>query len=399
VATTAADPSTETVSAAPPHRIKVAIACQGGGSQTAFTAGVLKALAEAGVGQKFEVVGISGTSGGALCASLVWYGFQKGDRPVWKRLIEFWRENTAQSDSEKLTNRFAIEWMRMVSRGLVPSFQSSPYSPFIQAMSKMQMPGQRPEYSDFPTLLRRHIDFDEIAAWGPQTDAPVLIIGAASVTSGRLRKFNSSKEVIKMEHLLASAAVPNLFAAVDLEGDALWDGLFSDNPPIDDLLRKGVVGAHNVPEELWVIKINPTARSHAPQTPDEITDRRNQLEGNISLFQNLKWVEMINDMIMADAFRPEFLEEFDIPRPIKIPKAFSGDPDKPYHIPWIEMTPQMQSKLDYLGKLDRSPENLDELLANGEACGKAFLEEREKMIAAAASVADPVLLARQQPKS
>ena len=326
---------------------------------------------------------------------LIWYAFHKGETPVWKRLIEFWRENTAQSPSEKFTNNMMIQWMRLVGRGMMPSFQSSPYSPLIQAMSKMPMPGQRPEFNDFPTLLRRHIDFDEIAAWGPKADGPVLIIGAASVTSGRLRKFNSSKEAITMQHLLASAAVPNLFEAVSVGPDSMWDGLFSDNPPIDDLLRKGVVGAHNVPQELWVIKINPTTRAAAPERPDEITDRRNQLEGNVSLFQNLKWVELINDMILADAFRPEFLEEFDIPHPIRIPKAFLDEPDKPYHIPWIEMTADMQSTLDYLGKLDRSPENLDVLLANGEACGKAFLVEREKAITANAHLASPAPPARR----
>ena len=389
-----AGPTKKVEPAAP---IKVAIACQGGGSQTAFTAGVLKALGEAQAGKQFEFVGISGTSGGALCATLIWYALRKHETPVWKRLIDFWRENTAQSRSEQFSNKFIIEWMRMVGAGMMPSFHTSPSSPFVQAMSRFQTPGQRPEFSDFPTLLRRHIDFEEIAAWGPQSEGPVLIIGAASVTSGRLRKFNSSKEVIRMEHLLASAAVPNLFEAVDVDGDALWDGLFSDNPPIDDLLRKGVVGEHNVPQELWVIKINPTARATAPTKPNEITDRRNQLEGNVSLFQNLKWVEIINDMILADAFRPEFLKEFDIPHPIRIPKAFAGEADKPYHIPWIEMTDEMQSKLDYLGKLDRSPENLELLLANGEACGKAFLEERARRVAAADEIPVPELPARRKP--
>jgi NTE family protein len=64
---------------------KIAIACQGGGSQTAFTAGVLKALLDRQVGRQFEVVAISGTSGGAVCATLAWFGFWKGDQPRWRR--------------------------------------------------------------------------------------------------------------------------------------------------------------------------------------------------------------------------------------------------------------------------------------------------------------------------
>src|SRR5271165_5373431 len=315
-------------------KTKIAIACQGGGSQTAFTAGVLKALCDGHLRDEFEVVGISGTSGGALCATLVWYSFRRGEQPVWQRLIEFWRDNTAQNQVERMINDATIEWMRMVNRGMLPMFQTSPASPLVQAISQFVTAGQRREFADFPALLRRHIDFDELAAWGPQPTAPVLVIGAASVLSGQLRKFNSSKEAIRIEHILASAAVPNLFPAVEVDGDALWDGLFSDNPPIDDLVRKGVLGEGNVPHELWVIKINPTKRSKIPVLPGEIADRRHQLEGNISLFQNLKLVEMLNDLIMGDTFRPGFLEHYEYRRPVLMPKSFAEGPDKPYHIPW-----------------------------------------------------------------
>jgi hypothetical protein len=68
------------------------------------------------------------------------------------------------------------------------------------------------------------------------------------------------------------------------------------------------VGAENVPEEIWLIKINPTRRETLPVRIDDIIDRRNQLEGNISLFQQLRHVEMLNDMLLSHAFRPEFLD-------------------------------------------------------------------------------------------
>jgi len=362
-------------------KIKIGIACQGGGSQTAFTAGVLKAICEARLQDEFEFVSISGTSGGALCASLIWYALRRGERPIWQRLIDFWHDNTAQSQVETMINDSIIDYLRMVNRGMMPMFQTSPSSPMMKMMAQFGRFGQRPEYSDFAALLRKHVDFAEIAAWGPQPSAPILVIGAASVLSGRLRKFNSGKEVIKIEHILASAAVPNIFAAVEVDGDALWDGLFSDNPPIDDLVRKGIVGKGNIAQEIWVIKINPTGRATSPLQPNEIGDRRNQLEGNVSLFQNLKWIEMINDMILQDAFRPEFLESFDIPQPVRIPKAFPSEPDKPYHIPWIEMSEEMQRSMDYEGKLDRSAKNLDRLIAHGEEQGRAFLAARKARLA------------------
>jgi NTE family protein len=174
-----------------------------------------------------------------------------------------------------------------------------------------------------------------------------------------------------------------LFPAVQLDGDALWDGLFSDNPPIDDLVRKRIIGAGNVPQEVWVIKINPTARASAPVEPNEIADRRNQLEGNVSVFQNLKWIEALNDLILQGAFQPDFLADFDVPQPVRIPKAFAAEPDKPYHIPWIEMSDEMQRSLDYEGKLDRSPANVESLIAHGEERGRAFLAERARRARAA----------------
>lgn len=364
-------------------KTKIAIACQGGGSQTAFTAGVLKALCEARLQDEFEFVSISGTSGGALCATLIWYALRKGEQPIWRRLVEFWRDNTAQSAIERMINNAVIGSMRMVNRGMLPTFQTSPSSPLVRAMSQLATAGQRREFFDFPALLRRHIDFDEIAAWGPQPTAPVLVIGAAGVLSGRLRKFNSSKEAIRIEHILASAAVPNLFPAVEVDGDALWDGLFSDNPPMDDLVRRRIIGEGNVPNEIWVIKINPTTRMDVPVRPNEIADRRNQLEGNVSLFQNLKWIELINDMFLEGAFQPDYLARFDFQQPVRIPKAFASEPDKPYHIPWIEMSEEMQRSLDYEGKLDRSPENVETLIAHGEERGRAFLAEREQGVGAA----------------
>jgi hypothetical protein len=90
-------------------KTRVAIACQGGGSQTAFTAGALKALCELNLSDEFEIVAISGTSGGAVCAALVWYSYMRGERPIWGRLIDFWKDNTAQNWAEQAFNQVVVE--------------------------------------------------------------------------------------------------------------------------------------------------------------------------------------------------------------------------------------------------------------------------------------------------
>jgi NTE family protein len=361
-------------------KTKIAIACQGGGSQTAFTAGALKALCEANVCDEFEVVSISGTSGGAVCAALLWFALEIGERPAGERLVNFWKDNAAQGWAEQALNQLTIDSIRMANNGLLPSFQLSPSSPVVQSMLGLATLGYRENFKNFRALLETHIDFDEIASWGPRAKIPVLIIGAANVITGKLAKFNSSREPIRVEHVLASCAVPNIFPAVQIDRDAYWDGLFSDNPPVKELIRPSSVGEANLPEEIWLIKINPTECESVPVRNADIVDRRNQLEGNISLFQQLRHLEMLNDMLEMDAFRPKFLAQFDIKSPVRIPKSFRADVDKSYHIPCIEMSADFQNTLDYASKIDRSAFNIDRLIADGEKCARTFLEERSAIL-------------------
>ncbi len=363
-------------------KLKIAIACQGGGSQTAFTAGALKTLCEAQLDRDFEIVGISGTSGGALCATLMWYSHMKGDRPLWKRMMEFWKENTAQGPIEHAINQFIVDSMRLVNAGMWPTFQMSPSSAAMKSMTDIMTAGQRKGFSDFRGLIEAYIDFKEIASWGPQPGPPVLILGAANVNSGALAKFISRKESIRIEHVLASCAVPTLFPAVQIGRDAFWDGLFSDNPPVEELVRPRSMGVENIPAEIWLIKINPTANRRVPVAMGDIIDRRNQIEGNISLFHQLSHLETLNDMILQDAFRPEFLERFDIKRPVRIPKSFESDSDRPYHIPCIEMPFELQELMNYEGKIDRGARNINRLIAEGERAAKVFLEARAAAVAA-----------------
>jgi NTE family protein len=354
-------------------RIKVAIACQGGGSQTAFTAGAIKGLLEAGAAQDFEAVSVSGTSGGAVCAALAWHALRKGEQPLWGQMIDFWRDNIAHGWNEERFNELIIDSMRLANRGAFPILQLAPSSLLVQTMMSFLTLGSRRSFTDFPALLRKYIDFDEVARWGASPQRPVLIIGAANGSTGKLAKFVSAREPIRLEHILASCCVPNIFPAVQIDGEAYWDGLFSENPPVEELVRPRSVGAGNIPDEIWLIKINPTARKRVPLEADDILDRRNQLEGNISLFHQLDHLEMINDMILADAFKPEFLSQLDVRTAIRIPKSFAADAGKPYHIPCIEM---------HEGKIDRSARNIETLLAQGEEAAKRFLLERAAAVAA-----------------
>ena len=195
---------------------RVAIACQGGGSQTAFTAGVLKALCENRVQERVNLVSLSGTSVGAICAFLLWYALRKGDDCLWKRLIDFRQDNTAQTPQERFFNDSIIKTLESARRGMIPKYNPSPSSPLVKTWFSMVTRGMRRRFTDFTELLATHIDFSELAAWGAQPEPPILIIGACNILTGRLHKFRSYKKSLRIEHLIASACVPSIFPAVTL---------------------------------------------------------------------------------------------------------------------------------------------------------------------------------------
>ncbi|RTL12892.1 MAG: patatin-like phospholipase family protein [Neisseriaceae bacterium] len=352
-------------------KTKIAIACQGGGSQTAFTAGVLKAFFEHKVQEKYDIVSLSGTSGGGICAFFAWLALHLGHEHC-EDLIEFWEDNSAKTTKEQFINRLMIAWINAVNKGFIPAVNRSPASEFSKVMAKIATAGLRPEFSDLKALLTTHADFNKMEEF--KGKAPVLVLGACNILSGRLTKFSSYREVIQPEHLMASACIPNLFPAVEIGKDAYWDGLFSDNPPIDALLKAPIIGPFT-PDEIWVIKINPTTTDHTPTEISDIHDRRNQLEGNVSLFQNLGQIEFLNFLFELGAYNESHLISRGITHQIKIPKCFPDDPDQPYHIPMIEMSPEIQKSMNFASKLDRDPAHIKLLIDDGYKQGIKFLKD------------------------
>lgn len=262
---------------------KVAIACQGGGSHTAFTAGVLKGLLREWDEDRYELVGISGTSGGAFNALATWYGLITEDRETTIELLDtLWQDLAADGPVDRLANDWLVGLTQIESSG-VPLPQISPY----------MNPGAQWGKDEITETLKRHIDFEAIPTLC-ERDVPELVVGTVNVNAGEFETFTN--EAVTPEAVLASSAVPHLFEAVELNGHFHWDGLFSQNPPIDDLMT---VDVERKPDELWVIQINPQERDDEPTSLDEIADRRNELSGNISLNQELRFIERVNEWIDA----------------------------------------------------------------------------------------------------
>ena len=315
------------------ERRRVAIACQGGGSHTAFTAGVLSRLFDGDELDDYEIVGLSGTSGGAVCALLAWTALREGDRHKARALLDgFWADNSASSPVDAAANFWLLWASTLQSAGFLP------------AVSPYDLPATGLDH--FRDLLTRRVDFDRIEA-DPLGALPLFLVGAVDVLSGQFRAFHSRKERIVPDMILASAAIPTVFPTIHVGDGAYWDGLFSQNPPVHDLLDAR-------PDELWVIQINPTARADEPKTVLDITDRRNELSGNLSLYQELHGIEVI-DRLLASG-------------------QLVGDRYKHVTVRILEFARPLSSRL--LGptsKLNRDARFIRELMALGEQQAEEFL--------------------------
>ena len=314
-------------------RTTVAIACQGGGSHTAFTAGALKGLLREW-DDEYELVGISGTSGGAFNALAAWYGLvTDGEERATELLDALWDDLAADGGVDRLANAWAVGLSRLSASGF-PVPELSPY----------RTPGSRLGQQRIESILKRHIDFEAVPEHCGHTD-PELVVGTVDINGGVFETFTN--EGVTPEAVLASSAVPSLFEAVEINGHYHWDGLFSQNPPIDDLLT---VPVDRKPEELWVIQINPQEREGEPKSLEEIADRRNELSGNISLNQELSVVERVNEWLEEGYLPESSFVRTDVRR--------------------IEM----DREYGHSTKLDRDPAFLEELMELGERRAAEFYD-------------------------
>ncbi len=281
-----------------------------------------------------ELVGISGTSGGAINALATWYGLVTADEQKTIELLDaIWEDLSASGFSNEIMNDFIVELSHLQTTG-VPMLQVSPYD----------IPGPEAGKDEIRETLEQHIDFDEVPdLYGRNT--PELVIGAVNMNTGTFETFTN--EEVTPKTILASAAVPSMFEAVEINGHYYWDGLFSQNPPINDLIS---VAADRKPEELWIIQINPQESEGVPTSLVEIADRRNELAGNISLNQELNTIERVN----------EWIDEGHLPK---------SDFTKTV----IRRIP-MGKTYDSSTKVDRNPAFLEELIDLGEQRAAEFYD-------------------------
>ncbi len=255
---------------------------------------------------------------------------------VLKRLLgaEELAGYSATTPLEQLVNAWVVWAARLENLVVLPAV--SPYDTY----------GSVTALAELRRMLERRVDFGRLAGAGG--DGPMLLIGAVDVLSGEFRAFNSRREAITPDMVLASAAIPTLFRSVRVDGGTYWDGLFSQNPPVRELVDTR-------PDELWVIQINPRRWDGEPRTLAEIADRRNELSGNLSLHQELGFIEKI-DQLLAEG------------------RLAADGKYKQIVVRLVELSrPRLSRSLGTASKLNRDPAFIRDLVAHGEARASEFL--------------------------
>ncbi|AWJ82261.1 Patatin (plasmid) [Azospirillum sp. TSH58] len=333
---------------------KVAIACQGGGTHAAFTWGVLRTILMTKQswdenprdGDTFDIVAISGTSAGALCALAAWYGLAPNTADAAcgtigkaiERLDFLWTTFAATTPVETAHNRLVAGLLEWKSQGL-PLPASNPYSSAGRfGLAGLNMMGARWQYLGFPELLKDLCPHFDAIDWPRVAEADIRILaGAIEVLSGNFEVFDSNKTLeqmglrpdgreinqyditrwrmrraLSLEGVAASGTLPEVLPAQVIpdmvfptcvpgrtvtRNGYYWDGLYSRNPPVRDLLDARV--KDEKPDEVWIVRINP--QEFHPASPniglEDIRDRENDLAGNLSLNQELDAIMTINQWI------------------------------------------------------------------------------------------------------
>jgi NTE family protein len=264
------------VSVAPGRKV-INLALQGGGAHGAFTWGVLDHLLEDG---RIDFEAISGTSAGAMNAVVLADGFsRRGAQGARERLEAFWKGVSREElggPAEKILGPILAFWH-------VPSLPNFPMLDFSRYASPYSL--NPLNVNPLRDLLDELVDFKRVRANG----GPKLFISATNVRDGKIKLF-SGKEVTA-DAVMASACLPHLFRAVEIDGEAYWDGGYSGNPALFPFFTETET------EDILLVQINPVRREDVPNNAQEIIERLSEITFNAPLLREFRAIDFVNRML------------------------------------------------------------------------------------------------------
>lgn len=259
----------------------ISLALQGGGAHGAFQWGVLDRLLEYGA---LDIQSITGASAGAMNAVALVAGMvEDGPDGARKKLESFWRA-VSQGGSrgvfgENLMANLATDW-----------FTNNPAYRYMEALTSQVTPTVSPydfnplNLNPLRDILRDEIDFEAVRE---QSNID-LFIAATAVKSNEAKLFHGPE--LTAEHIMASACLPDVFQAVEIDGVHYWDGGYLANPPIWPLVECQA-------RDVLLCLLNPLETSKLPRSTGEIMDRLNEISFNASVAAELRAVAVVQDLI------------------------------------------------------------------------------------------------------
>ena len=260
----------------------ISLALQGGGSHGAFEWGVIERLLEE---DDLEIGAVTAASAGAMNAAALASGLATGGREGAKTtLARFWRavsnadgrNGTIFGDSGVWSAVLQPDWLK-----------ATPAWRWAESLGATMSPYEFNPFNLNPMreVLQKSVDVDAIRDHCPIA----LFIAATGVRTGKVRMFR--REELTIDHLLASACLPTLFHAVEIDGEPYWDGGYLANPPIWPLVYA------DTPDDVLVVTLNPFVRDEAPKSPSEIMDRLNEITFNAALSAELRAVAFVQKLL------------------------------------------------------------------------------------------------------
>ncbi|RTR06540.1 patatin-like phospholipase family protein [Halomonas nitroreducens] len=268
-----------------PKRIDLAL--QGGGSHGALTWGVLDRFLE---DERLEIDGISGTSAGAMNAVVLADGLYRNGRDGARQALRcFWK---AVSEAARFSPIQRTFWDRLVGND---GLDHSPSYLFFEGLTQLIAPARLNPLGLNPLrdLVERQIDFDCVNACARVK----VFVTATNVRTGRAKIFRQPE--LSVDTVMASACLPSLFPAVEIDGEAYWDGGYSGNPALYPLVNNQGC------RDLVVVQVNPLIRRKLPGSAREIINRVDEITFNSSLIKELRSIQLLQQLIETEGLALE----------------------------------------------------------------------------------------------
>ena len=262
-----------------PETKMIELALQGGGAHGAFTWGVLDRLLE---DERIQIEGICGTSAGAMNGVVVADGLDRqGKEGARKALHKFWQ---AVSRAGRFSPLQRTPLDRILGRW---TLDSSPGYIFYDMLSRQVSPYDLNPFDLNPvrSLIEKMVDFEHVR----HASGIKLFVAATNVRTGKLKIFR--REEMTADMVMASACLPFIFQAVEIGGEAYWDGGYMGNPALFPLVEE--CGAR----DLLIVQINPIHREEIPRRAPDILNRINEITFNASLIKEIRSIALLKKLI------------------------------------------------------------------------------------------------------